>query len=207
MPKGPDYERETCTSLSLWWTDDRRDDVFWRASQSGGRAKLRGRKGKDTYGSHGDISAVDPIGSPLTELFTIEIKRGYNAHTLYEILDRPDGSAQQEWEKWFQQILESVEISKTWAWLLITKRDRREPMIYFPTRFIEKLVLFRDIEIRPYVGCMINTRFFQKVKDKMVHTDTKRIRVSGMRFNAWLKDITPEDIKYVLRHVNTVTCA
>ena len=40
--KGSEFEREMCKCLSLWWTDSKRDDVFWRSAQSGGRAP-RGR--------------------------------------------------------------------------------------------------------------------------------------------------------------------
>src|SRR5262245_2386383 len=48
--KGSKFERDLCRQLSLWWSDGKRDDVFWRASQSGGRAKFRGRRGLQTHG-------------------------------------------------------------------------------------------------------------------------------------------------------------
>lgn len=127
--KGSAFEREICGQLSLWWTEGKRDDVFWRAAQSGGRAKFRGRKGKDTHGQHGDILAVDPIGEPLIDLFTIELKRGYNTKTMFDLLDRPATAAYQKWEEWINQVSESMFQAGSYSFLLITKRDRRSALI------------------------------------------------------------------------------
>src|SRR6056300_739729 len=62
MAKGDTFEREICTLLSEWWSDGKRDDIFWR-HDSGSRAKGSSRKGKTTFGAYGDIKASDPIGS------------------------------------------------------------------------------------------------------------------------------------------------
>jgi hypothetical protein len=131
--KGSAFEREICKKLSLWWTKGKTDDVFWRASNSGGRAKLRGRKGQSTYGQHGDIAAVDPIGEPLIDLFTIELKRGYSTVTPFDLLDHPAKAAMQKFEKWWDQVYESYQMAGSFAPILISRRDRRETMIYLPS--------------------------------------------------------------------------
>ena len=41
--KGGAWEREFSKYLSLWITEGERDDVFWRSSQSGGRATQRAK--------------------------------------------------------------------------------------------------------------------------------------------------------------------
>jgi hypothetical protein len=137
--KGSDYEREMCGRLSRWWTAGARDDVFWRSSGSGARAKVRGRATRETAGQHGDIAATMPIGEPLIDIMTIEIKRGYSEYTVQDILDHPATAAQQEWEKWFEQVLESHEAAGSFGWFLITRRDRREAMCWMPDHLLKSL--------------------------------------------------------------------
>lgn len=140
--KGTSYEREICRQLSLWWTQDKRhprDDVFWRAAGSGNRAKSRGRKGKRTYNQHGDVMATDPIGSPLLDMFTIEIKRGYSKHTVADLLDKPKGAKQQQFEKWLDEVWESHEQSGSVSWMLIQKRDHRDALIFMPEPILRRL--------------------------------------------------------------------
>lgn len=133
--KGGDYERALCKKLSLWWTQDLqtpRDDVFWRAASSGGRARIRGRTGRDTANSHGDICAIDPIGMPLMDLLTIEVKRGYNRATPYDLLDK-GGEAEQTWEEWIRKAEESAQQAGSFSWAIIAHRDKRKAVIATPS--------------------------------------------------------------------------
>ena len=138
--KGSAFEREICKKLSLWWTkysDQPREDIFWRTAGSGARAKVRGRKNKKTAGQHGDIAAIDPIGKPFIDLLTLELKRGYNKSTIADLLDKPAKAAKQVYEKWFEQAKESAEQAKSVSWALIVKHNQREPIIFMPHEFIE----------------------------------------------------------------------
>jgi hypothetical protein len=76
--KGSTFERKICRDLSLWVSDGKRDDLYWRSAMSGGRATVRGKKGKDTNNQLGDITAVDPLGFPLTDRFVVECKHYKN---------------------------------------------------------------------------------------------------------------------------------
>lgn len=128
--KGSEFERQICKRLSLWWTDDERDDVFWRSSQSGGRATLRSRKGIRTAGSYGDITALDPIGEPLMKMFTIELKRGSSYSSPGDLIDFKKGNSAHPWVKCFLQAKRCHEECGSHTWLLICKRDHREPMAF-----------------------------------------------------------------------------
>jgi hypothetical protein len=75
MPKGPEDERKTCKTLGMWWGG--REDIFWRTSQSGGRATTRAKQKKLTAYAYGDITFTDPTGKPLIDLLLIENKVGY----------------------------------------------------------------------------------------------------------------------------------
>lgn len=135
--KGGAFEREMCVRLSKWWTGGARDDIFWRSATSGGRATIRARMGKSTFGQHGDIQAVDPIGQPLTKLCTIEMKRGYTSQTFADLIDKPNGPSQ--WRDFICQVRRERSSAGTPFWLLIVRRDRREPCIFMPRRLYSML--------------------------------------------------------------------
>lgn len=146
--KGSSFERLICKKLSLWWTDGDRDDVFWRSSQSGGRATQRAKSGKKTYGSYGDVAAVDPIGEPLIRSFTIELKRGRSHGHPGDMIDRRPTEFIRPWEKTMKQAVNSHEQAGSWSWLLIVQRDCRVATVYFPAWVFKRLGLHK--EFLPY---------------------------------------------------------
>lgn len=140
--KGSAYERHVCRLLSLWWTSDRKrpsEDVFWRSAGSGGMAKRRGRGGKTTFGQHGDIMAVDPVGAPLLDVFTVEVKKGYNRFTPFDAMDRHATHRKSTFEAWVDQATESATHAGSYAWMILFQRNGRRPMIAMPAFAIRPL--------------------------------------------------------------------
>lgn len=129
--KGSAYERDFAKKLSLWFTYGERDDIFWRSSQSGGRATTRAKIGKSTANQYGDITATDPIGQCLIDNVTIELKRGYNNHSLMDVLYDKQNSLY----SFIEQARTQAENAGTKYWWLIHKPDRRNPLIYIPFNF------------------------------------------------------------------------
>lgn len=72
--KGASFERDTCRRLSLWVSNGKREDLFWRSAMSGGRATVAGRRGVNLASQAGDISAVDKAGHVLTAELYFETK-------------------------------------------------------------------------------------------------------------------------------------
>ncbi len=73
--KGGAYERYICKLLSLWVTNGKREDCFWRSAMSGGRATVQNRKGKRiNVRQAGDVTSVSPEGHALTDNYYIECK-------------------------------------------------------------------------------------------------------------------------------------
>ncbi len=140
--KGSGFEREICVKLSEWWTRGERSDIFWRSSNSGGRATVRSGHGKVTKGQHSDIAATDPIGQPLLEIMVVEVKRGYSRASIGDLLDRPTQAKPQTYEEWETKAQRDAKNSgfKSWQWILIHKRDRRTTMVYMPERMLNKLI-------------------------------------------------------------------
>jgi hypothetical protein len=193
--KGNEFERETANQLSLWWSSGHDDAVFWRPGGSGGRATVRAKKGRKTSGRHGDIVADDPSGRPLTRVFVIELKRGYNKQTFNEIIDlnrkKPTKQPNKDsLEGWIYKLV-TRECDEPY-WLLIHRRDNREALAYFPAAFYDRVkVRFRrpfvvaDVRIRKRtkdrgrrVGICITTlpNFLAAVSPKLIRKIAKRVR-------------------------------
>jgi hypothetical protein len=135
--KGSAFEREICRTLSLWWTKNSRDDIFWRASQSGGRATERAKRGVSTANSAGDVAYLDTIGKPFLDKVCIEIKRGYSTKSdTTGLIDLPSG--QPLLLKFLEQAEHSRQCANTLYWMLIQKRDKRISIVHIPfDMFIE----------------------------------------------------------------------
>ena len=150
MKKGGKYERLICKRLSLWWTENKRDDIFWRTAGSGGRATQRKKNKQDTYGQHGDVQATDPIGEPLTMLCSIEIKCGYSSNTFSELLEKNQNPKVKAclYQKFIEQAEISAEAGKTYAWIVISKRNGRTPIVIMPGYFYKALKQYHTIGAR-----------------------------------------------------------
>lgn len=187
--KGSAFERQICKELSLWWTQKERsprEDCFWRTAGSGARAKVRGRRGQSTYGQSGDICATDPSASVFTDLLTIEIKRGYSKSTFADLLDRPDNAARQFYEQCFEQVIESAEQANSFGWMLITKRDKRLPLVCMPKWVYKALGLFHHHHNNKVVKLEVPIRIGEKDQLNVVYI---------MTFGEWLNSVTPDIIR------------
>jgi len=137
--KGSEFERALCKQLSLWWTYGERNDVFWRAASSGAMATQRQKTGQTAFGQYGDIQSTDPIGQPLTSVFSIEAKRGYKDATFWDIMNSLQTKAAKPWELWFVQALEAKMFSNALSAMLIHKTDRRQALVYFEYKVFKML--------------------------------------------------------------------
>lgn len=138
--KGGAFERGVCKALSAWWTKGKRDDVFWRAQSSGGRATQRNKAGKTLAGQYGDICATDPIGVPLMQAMTIEAKKGYNANIFHDMLDIScEYPHPQRMEVFIAQAMEAHRLAGSFGWAVIHERNRRVPCIYMPYAMAREL--------------------------------------------------------------------
>lgn len=124
--KGSAYERSIAKQLSLWWSDGRADDLFWRSSQSGGRATTRAKSGKTTANACGDLCAQSKEGQDLLDLFTIEIKRGYNTYSISDVIE----GGTTGFNLFVKQAAKAASLAGTPYWLLIHKRDRRPALVF-----------------------------------------------------------------------------
>lgn len=143
--KGGNFERLICRTLSEWWSEGLLGacltDIYWRTAGSGSRATTRKKTSQRTKGQHGDICATDPLGQPLIDLLTIETKSGYSSHSFADLIDKPAGAKKQLYETWFDKARRDSEASGAFGWLLISKRNRRETLVFMDESVAQKLDL------------------------------------------------------------------
>ena len=125
--KGSAFEREFARKLSLWWSEGKADDWFWRLGGSGGRATNRAKSGRNTANGYGDIAAQCPEAQKLLNIVTFELKRGFNRISLQDLLDKPNGPNQMR--DFIEQAKRSASLAGTPFWVLVFRRDLREELI------------------------------------------------------------------------------
>lgn len=137
--KGPGYERSFCKQLGMWWTNGKRDDIFWRTASSGARATMRAKKGLRTADSYGDVKAESIIGKPLTKDCLFSLKRGYTGKKgkkslkwacLLDLIDKPDNLATiPAITKWWEEAMRVAIGAGRKKCFLVFKRDRKNAII------------------------------------------------------------------------------
>ncbi len=141
--KGSEFERKICRQLSLWWSGNQRDDLFWRTSQSGGRATTRMKTGKRTAGAYGDITAVDQDGAGLTKMWTLELKKGKSHGTPDDLLEGNTAKTRKPspFGKTLLQAYGAHVAAGSLGWMLIAKRDFRETLVFVDSWTAKKVDL------------------------------------------------------------------
>jgi len=153
--KGGDFEREIAVKLSLWFTENKRDDIFYRSQSSGARATQRNKSKKTTEGQYGDIAATCKEGESLIKIWSIECKTGYSSKsklkdgtkkiTNWDILDLLDSKSQEPMfaQMWNQCVIDA-EIS-TREPILIFRRERKLPLICITGQYYSRLTNWFNI--------------------------------------------------------------
>lgn len=142
---------------------------------------MRMRRGKATYGQHGDVAATDPVGDPLLKLCAIEIKRGYSRRTFADMLDQPAHAKKHEWEAFVHQAQRSASAMGSMGWLLITRRDKRECLVFMPTDLFNGMRrCFGFRRPVPFVQMRVNGK-----------GGTDELNVCGTTLTAFCSTITP----------------
>lgn len=134
--KGMQFERNICKYLSLWISNNERDDIFWRSAASGGRATNRAKSGKKTSNSAGDICATDEKGFVFLSKVTLELKRGYNEAHLTNLVDTLPHIKKNPLLEFIKQAHNSAKQAETPFWMVVHARDRKETLVYVPHTFV-----------------------------------------------------------------------
>ena len=191
MAKGSAFEREIVKKLSLWWTYDQRNDIFWRTSGSGARATVRMKKSECTAFSAGDIGCIDPEGIPLLESCLIEIKRGYNKLDILSPLDKLVAQKTPLLFEWWIKAEKEREQHKRYFTLIIFKRDRKRRCIVFD----DKTMAFLDRRNRIFKSKLKPTTNIIKIRYNL-----NRLNLLTLNdFLDWCKPDAFKDVRILKR--------
>jgi len=168
MAKGGQFERDFAKALSLWWTKDERDDIFWRTAGSGARATVRTNKGQKTVGQYGDITATDPDGKILIDNILFELKNGYPEAEIEKLINYSStkanaGIGTDLYSKWIMKCEKSCEASGIPGWMIVHKRSNREPIITMNIDAYLKISTNRKFTVN------ITPKFLIQLKDNVIY--------------------------------------
>jgi len=170
--KGSSFERQIATKLSLWASEGKYDDWYWRTAGSGGRAKARARTGQKTINSYGDIKPECGEAEFLFSHCILELKNGYGKFSFLDCLDKAKtrkNEILQHFEKFYEQAAgdaENAERGNKVYPVIIFKRDKRQPVIVFPFNFYKLLVGNKKLKVRKII--YDSTQSDAKIKCKVV---------------------------------------
>lgn len=190
--KGSQFERELCKEFSLWWTKGKRNDVFWRTSGSGAMAKTRSKHGGFAFGQYGDIQATDPIGQPLIDVCTIELKRGYSGGSIADMIDKSDKAAQQGYEKFICQAINDSKLAGSMSWMLVVRRDKRKALVTIPMPLYVALRGVGAFKARPV------TFYIMKLNLKGDNKVCKSVTVCGCVLSEFFENVKPISFSKIL---------
>lgn len=183
MAKGGQYERDISVILSLWWSDNDRDDLFWRTSGSGARATVRGKKGLKTKANYGDVHSTCADSEPFTDIFVVEIKKGYNKGLSLLILI--DGKQKEPLlMKWWNKLERERKQANRKYGLLIIRRDNMKPIIVMTSELLGRL------EINSY-----------EWDDDLIQIDIGKERLIIISFDKFMKWCTGNDMKLFIQDI------
>jgi hypothetical protein len=168
--KGSAFERDFARKLSLWWSEGKADDWFWRLGGSGGRATNRAKSGRNTANGYGDIAAQCPEAQKLLNIVTFELKRGFNRISIQDLLDKPNGPNQMR--DFIEQAKRSASLAGTQYWVLVFKRDLREELIVTNMTYgFLSCLLFLDIETTDAVCIFRGSQFWDELRRSALQTE------------------------------------
>lgn len=131
--KGAEYERTVCKRLSLWLSENERDDLLWRSAMSGGRATVMAKIGKVANAQAGDISSIDRVSSDFIEKFFVECK-SYNDLEITQLITKQAGLLKGFWDKAYEEADSYRKMP-----MLVAKQNRMPEMIIINSQSMEFL--------------------------------------------------------------------
>lgn len=151
------------------------------------------KSGKTTFGSYGDIAFVDPIGAPLLELFTIELKRGSSHSHPGDLIDFKPENEKHISSQCLAQAYRSHRDAGSHAWMMIGRRDHRVAVCYID----QSLGVLKE-ESRAFAraNCV---KFNIKVRRK--NSSPLHLKFVALSLQSFLERVSPKQIMECLENL------
>lgn len=132
--KGNTFEREMARRISLWISNDQRDDLIWRSINSGALFTSRAKKKQTGYAEQiGDLAPIDPLAKWFLYHFPIELKSYKNLQVEGLIW----GSKSILLDFWQIHWAQCNQFGRNP--ILIAKQNRKDPIILLPDNLVCEL--------------------------------------------------------------------
>jgi hypothetical protein len=197
--KGGGFERQMCRAWSLWWTGDKRDDIFWRTSGSGSRATTRAKRGKADKWNHGDMRPDDPEGFLLCANWCFEFKF-YQKYDIKGVLHHVADNG--NWLEWWAKIYREAEDIHRIPFL-VTKQNAGVPVIWIIHDVWIRLSCYFPRKIPVICQTIPKQKVKVRLKNKKKKTMTVQLpdhKVHGIRLSEFFEFIEPDMLqRFILR--------
>lgn len=152
--KGGEYERNISKKLSLWISQEKRDDLFWRTSGSGSRHTIRYKKNLTTEGQVGDITyTCSGVSEEFLKVFCLEIKF-YKDINLWGTVTKSKVGLLDFWEQADEQAKKVGKIP-----ILIAKQNYK-PALLISNKIFNKLFI-KNFKLKPELEVnLVNQKIF-----------------------------------------------
>ena len=155
--KGSSFERKVAKELSLWWSHGERQDIFYRTHSSGAIGTIHNKTTKGNYSTEcGDIMAIDPVGQAFTDVFTLELKRGYQ----YDIIDFLHPTKKNMLFKFWSQVEADRKKSGSMFSMLILKQDRKPTLVMITSECLSVLCMCNNSIAKKRISLRENNSLF-----------------------------------------------
>lgn len=149
--KGQQFEREVCVKFSLWVTDGKQKDCFWRSAMSGGRATVS----RGQVRQAGDITAVSSEGYELVDMCYFELKF-YKSLNIQLFLLHGGGPLALFWN---QTVRQADHYNR--HPVLIAKENNEEPLVIVSREASHFIGPFTDDDLPSIDAVEANCRIFK----------------------------------------------
>jgi len=157
--KGNNYEREISKNLSLWISNNKSDDLFWRSQGSGGRHTVRYKKNLTLEGQSGDIASTHSgISEDFLKIFCVEVKF-YKDINIWGMITKTKKGILDFWEQAYKKARQVKKLP-----ILIVKENYR-PALFISNRAFSMLT--KKLKLRPELEVNLSYQklFIWKFKD------------------------------------------
>lgn len=159
--KGNKFEIKTAKNISLWISDNNRDDLIWHSSSSGARATSRKKTNQNTVNSCGDLCYLDAEAEPYMKDYLFELKSGYTQKTkivkdkktnkpkikktgkhisIADLLDGWGQGARPLLLEWLDKAKKEAKQHNKKHFVIIYKRDYKDACIVFQEKTFDMII-------------------------------------------------------------------
>ena len=176
--KGSSFERKICKSLSLWFTENERDDIFFRSASSGAMATQRFKKGKNTSGQQGDITSTNLEGLKFINKFSVELKN-YKDFSLDFLIYKNKSLIHDWWEQCKGD----------------SERENKNPLLIIKKNARKEIIIFEHILYRHLCNDL------GELSNKLyIHGYLKDTHIMIMILTDFLEYVNPDTLKIILQN-------